>query len=105
MNAEIVMPQSCRDFLERKKARRAFEEAMRAFAPGSPVWAAYGGAGWRMALVEKIGRRKVQIAFVDPKTGDVRRSFGSRLPEELRARDPKLGGKDKPRPLGEAVQP
>lgn len=63
---------------------------------GQPVWAAQGTVGWRPAVITHIGRMWIQILFSSGK-----KTYGSRLGERLRPRDPRLKGANKPEPLKE----
>ena len=63
---------------------------------GAPVWASVGDTGWRSATVLCLPARngRVAIEFADG-------SRGTRRPENLRTRNPKLAGRDKPPPSGD----
>ncbi len=62
---------------------------------GLPVWASMGSFGWRPAMVLAVSRTRVLLAF---ETG--RRTNGRRKAEQLRMRDPRKRGTDKPLPGG-----
>lgn len=61
--------------------------------PGDTVWATMGSYGWRAGTILCIGTNRVRLTW---DTG--RQEHGLRLPIELRHRDPRAKGKDKPRP-------
>lgn len=62
---------------------------------GQPVWAQSKGTGWRPAVVLRAAPKFTYVQFQNEMRGR-----GRRKPEQLRPRDPKLNGADKPRPLG-----
>ena len=63
---------------------------------GQAVWAAQGTIGWRPASIVRVGYKWIEMIFNSGKG-----SYGKRLPEYLRFRDPRLKGEDKPQPLKE----
>jgi hypothetical protein len=96
----VIMPASCRDFLERRRATKDLRDALRPYAEGSTVWARYGTLKWRAAIVDRIGRKVLHLRFVAPGTGKPL-GKGKRDPRDVRPRDTKAHGKDKPAPGGE----
>ena len=63
---------------------------------GQPVWTKFRDIEWRPAVITKLGYKLIEVFF-----NSGRKSYGKRLAENLRPRDPALKGKDKPEPLEE----
>lgn len=63
---------------------------------GQPVWAAQGTVGWRPASIVRVGYKWIEVIFDSGKG-----SYGMRYPKDLRTRDPRLKGADKPELLKE----
>ena len=75
---------------------QAIDEAI--WRGGTPCWARMGSYGWRLAWILFPGGIKTYVPLQFDNG-----SHGSRLPEDLRPRDPKLNGKDKPSPADAAA--
>lgn len=64
------------------------------YVGGETVWARVGSYGWSAAVVTGTGRKFVKVHFPDR----LECRYGKRTPDQLRPRNPKLNGKDKPAP-------
>jgi len=62
----------------------------------STYWAPWGEDGWSAVLVIRLGRTRVRVERVNPKTQVAAKTKGWTRLDELLKRDPKQAGADRP---------